>query len=143
MKYSFCGILTDFVLALHRQQQRQLLWLGAYKHIGAVRFALWIQLAILLLRQAAVHVYATQQGAGRVMRGELYIIICKDRRIRIKRNLRPDDQTVYHYRARDRIAPGEQCPPHAAPWRSRQSTDVHDARCTRRVPRACKEIVAY
>lgn len=80
---SFCRILTDLVLALHRQQQRQLLWLGAYKHIGAVRFALWIQLAILLLRQAAVHVYATQQAAGRVMRGELYIIICKDRRIRI------------------------------------------------------------
>lgn len=70
-----CTILTNLVLALHGQQQRQLLWLGAHKHIGTVRLALWIQFAILLLGQAALHVHATQQAAGWVVRGKLYIII--------------------------------------------------------------------
>lgn len=68
-------ILTNLVLPLHGQQQRQLLWLGAHKHIGTVRFALWIQFAILLLGQAAVHVHATQQTAGGVVRGKLNIVI--------------------------------------------------------------------
>lgn len=71
----FSKILTNLVFPLHGQQQRQLLWLGAHKHIGTVRLALWIQFAILLLGQAAVHVHATQQTADGVVRGKLNIII--------------------------------------------------------------------